>query len=74
VETCTYCQTPIPDPARALRVPDGGLIDPSCAAELARAGELPQVDLPVVRGGKVVAYLPASWSDGLDRFVTLPED
>lgn len=71
---CAFCQTAILDAARALRDPQGALLDPSCAAELARSGELSQVDFPVVRGGQVVACLPAFWSDTLDRFVTIPED
>lgn len=69
---CSYCQTTILEEARALRDREGFLLDPACAAELARAGELSEVQLPIVRAGTVVGYLPAYWSGALDRFVTVP--
>ena len=74
MERCSYCQTTILGEARAVRDREGFLLDVGCAAELAQAGELPEVQLPTVRAGLIVGYLPAFWSETLDRFVTVPED
>ena len=73
MDRCSYCRTTIVDPIRAVRDREGFLVDPACAAELARAGELPEVQLPIVRADSVLGYLPAFWSAALDRFVTVPE-
>lgn len=70
---CSYCRTTIVDPIRAVRDREGFPLDPTCAAELARAGELPDVQLPIVRAGIVVGYLPAIWSE-TGRFVSVPEE
>jgi hypothetical protein len=73
VARCSYCQTTILDEARAVRTPEGYLLDVGCAKELARDGQLPETDLPIVRGGRVIGYLHAYWSGALDHFVTAPE-
>ena len=73
MDRCSYCQTTIVDRTRAVRDREAFPLDAACAAELARAGELPEVQLPLVRAGIVVGYLPAFWSETLDRFVTVPE-
>lgn len=74
VARCSYCQTTILDPAHAVCDREGFPLDADCAAELGRAGELGEVQLPVVRAGIAVGYLPAFWSETLDGFVTVPED
>lgn len=73
MDRCSYCQTTILEETRAVRDREGFPLDAVCAAELGRAGELLEVQLPIVRAGTVVGYLPAYWSGALDRFVTVPE-
>jgi hypothetical protein len=72
VTRCAYCQTSILDQTRAVRTPEGYLLDVGCAKELAREGQLAETDLPIVRGGSVIGYLHAYWSETLDHFVTVP--
>jgi hypothetical protein len=71
---CAHCQTTILEETRAVRTPEGYLLDAECAKELAREGQLPETDLPIVRGGCVIGYLRGFWSGVLDHFVTVPED
>jgi len=73
VARCSYCRTTIVVPIRAVRDREGFPLDPVCASELARAGELPEVQLPIVRAGIVVGHQRGFWSGTLDRFVTVPE-
>lgn len=73
MDRCRYCQTAILERTRAVLEPEGFLLDFFCAAELARAGELSQVQIPIVRGGAVVGYLPAFWSEHLGGFITIAE-
>ena len=72
MDRCSYCQTTIVDRTRAVRDREGFLLDVGCAKELARDGQLPETDLPIVRGGRVIGYLHAYWSETLDHFVTVP--
>ncbi len=73
MDLCALCQTAILDRSRVYRDPDGFLLDPDCARELAREGQLSEVDAPVVDGlGRIKGYLRMHWSESLDSFVTIP--
>ncbi len=73
MDLCAYCHTAIVDRAHAYRDPEGFLLDPDCARELAREGQLSEVDVPVLDGrGRVKGYVRMHWSEALDSFVTIP--
>lgn len=73
MDLCAHCHTAIVDPNRAWRDLDGFWLDPECARELAREGQLKEVDAPIVDGrGRLKGYLRMHWSGSLDSFVTIP--
>lgn len=73
MDLCAFCHTAIVDRSRALREADGFWLDRECARELAREGQLAEVDAPVVDGlGRIKGYLRMRWSEALDSFVTIP--
>ena len=73
MDLCAHCHTTIVDRSRAFRDPDGFLLDRDCAEELARDGQVDQVDAPIVNGrGAVKGWLRMHWSEALDDFTAIP--